>query len=76
MLKVRATVKQKHERESFEGLMRRFKRACEKADILLEVRKREFFERPTTKRKRSKAAAKKREQKRISGDQSRIKRLY
>jgi small subunit ribosomal protein S21 len=76
MLKVRATVKQKHERESFEGLMRRFKRACEKADVLLEVRKREFFEKPTTKRKRSKASAKKREQKRISDDKTKFKRLY
>jgi len=69
-------VELKHERESFEGLMRRFKRSCEKADTLLEVRKREFFEKPTAKRKRKKAAAKKREQKRISGDKSRLKRLY
>jgi len=76
MLKVRATVKRKHENESFESLMRRFKRSCEKADILSEVREREFFERPTTKRKRSKAAAKKREQKRVSGDKTKFKRLY
>lgn len=76
MLKVRAKANRKHDNESVESLMRRFKRSCEKADILIEVRKREFFERPTSKRKRSKAAAKKREQKRISGDKSRLKRLY
>ena len=69
-------VELKHERESFESLLRRFKRSCEKADTLLEVRKREFFEKPTAKRKRKKAAANKREQKRISGDKSRLKRLY
>lgn len=46
--------------ESFEKLMRRFKRAVEKDDILGEVRKREFYEKPTTKRKREKAAARKR----------------
>jgi small subunit ribosomal protein S21 len=46
--------------ESFEKLMRRFKRAVEKDDIISELRKREFYEKPTTKRKREKAAARKR----------------
>lgn len=47
-------------REPFEKLMRRFKRAVEKDDILNELRKREFYEKPTAARKRAKAAARKR----------------
>jgi len=46
--------------ESFEKLMRRFKRAIEKDDTINELRKREYYEKPTTARKRAKAAAKKR----------------
>lgn len=48
------------EGESVEGAYRRFKRACDKAGISAEVRRREFYEKPTTKRKRLAAAAKKR----------------
>ena len=69
-------VERKHERENFESMLRRFKRACEKADILLEVRKREFYEKPSSKRKRKKAAAIKREQKRKSTELTGRKRLY
>lgn len=50
--------------EPFEIALRRFKRSCEKAGILAEVRKREFHEKPTTERKRKLAAAVKRQQKR------------
>lgn len=46
--------------ESFEKLMRRWKRAVEKDDVMGELRKREFYEKPTSKRKREKAAARKR----------------
>ncbi|MFM8481407.1 MAG: 30S ribosomal protein S21, partial [Gammaproteobacteria bacterium] len=45
---------------------RRFKRACEKAGVLTELRRREFYEKPTQERKRKKAAAVKRHQKRSS----------
>jgi small subunit ribosomal protein S21 len=51
--------------EPAEILARRFKRACEKAGILTEMRRREFHEKPTTARKRRKAAAVKRHWKRI-----------
>ena len=64
------------ENEYFDSAMRRFKRACEKAGILTELRKREFYEKPTMERKRKKAAAAKREKKRISREQNRSKRLY
>ena len=46
--------------ESFEKLMRRFKRAVDKDDLINELRKREFYEKPTQKRKRQRAAAVKR----------------
>ena len=46
--------------EHFEKLMRRFKRAVEKDDTINELRKREFYEKPTSQRKRAKAAAVKR----------------
>ena len=53
------------ENEPFEIAIRRFKRACEKAGTLSEVRRREFYEKPTTERKRKKAAAVKRHYKRV-----------
>lgn len=52
----------KHKNESFEGLLRRFKRAVEKSDLLKDLRKYEFYERPGDKRKRAKAAAVKRQE--------------
>ena len=41
----------------FDVGLRKFKKACEKAGIVQEVRKREFYEKPTAKRKRKKAEA-------------------
>jgi small subunit ribosomal protein S21 len=51
--------------EPFEAAMRRFKRAVEKTGLLTELRAREAFEKPTTERKRKKAAAVKRNEKRL-----------
>jgi len=62
--------------EPFDIALRRFKRACEKAGVLSEVRRREFYEKPTTERKRKKAAAVKRHQKKVSREASRRVRLY
>ncbi len=56
------------ENEYFDAALRRFKRACEKAGVLTELRRREFYEKPTQERKRKKAAAVKRHQKRLSRD--------
>lgn len=64
------------ENEPFEVAIRRFKRACEKAGILAEVHRREFYEKPTTVRKRKAAAAVKRHIKRLSRETSRRERLY
>lgn len=52
--------------EPFDVALRRFKRSVEKAGTLPEVRRREFYEKPTAKRKRLKMAAKKRLLKKMS----------
>ena len=62
-------VKLKHEKERFDQLLRRFKKAVDNADTLKEVREREAFEKPTTKRKRAKAAAIKRWKKKLASMQ-------
>lgn len=64
------------ENEPFEVALRRFKRGCEKAGILAEVRRREFYEKPTTERKRKAAAAVKRHMKKVSRDNRRWERQY
>jgi small subunit ribosomal protein S21 len=56
--------------------MRRFKRACEKAAVVTEARAREFYEKPTAERKRKKAAAVKRSQKKVSKELARRVRFY
>lgn len=63
-----AKVKQKHPNESFEQLLRRFKKAVDNADIVKDARKHEFFEQPSSKKKREMAAAVKREEKRKAKD--------
>jgi len=50
--------------ESFESLMKRFKKAVERAGILADYKKSEYFEKPSVKRKRKMAAARKRALKR------------
>ena len=50
----------KHKDERFDSLFRRFKKAVDRDGLIQEVRDREHFEKPSLKRKREKAAAKKR----------------
>lgn len=64
------------ENEPFDVALRRFKRACEKSGILSEIRRREFYEKPTTKRKRNKASAIKRYAKKKARENVTRKRLY
>jgi small subunit ribosomal protein S21 len=64
------------ENEHFDAALRRFKRACEKSGILSELRRREYYEKPTQERKRKKAAAVKRQLKRNSRETNRGVRLY
>jgi len=51
--------------ESFENAMKRFKKQCEKAGILSEIRKREHYEKPSVKKKKKAIAAKKRAMKKM-----------
>jgi small subunit ribosomal protein S21 len=62
--------------EPFEVALRRFKRVCEKSGILSEIRRREFYEKPTSVRKRKAAAAVKRQQKRVMLERSRHLRTH
>lgn len=47
------------ENESFENALRRFKKQCEKAGILSEVKKREYYETPSMRRKKKMIEARK-----------------
>ena len=64
------------ENEPFEYALRRFKRSCEKAGILAETRRREYYEKPTQERKRKAAAAVKRNMRRLSREVTRRQRMY
>jgi len=58
------------EGDSFEAALKRFKKQCEKAGVLAEVRKREAFEKPSVKRKKKAIAARKRNSKKGGGGRS------
>ncbi len=62
--------------EPFEIALRRFRRSCEKAGVFSEMRRREFYEKPTSVRKRKAAAARKRELKKIARVAQRTTRKY
>jgi small subunit ribosomal protein S21 len=53
------------EGETFESALKRFKKQCEKAGILSEVRKREHYEKPSVKIKKKRMAARKRALKKL-----------
>lgn len=53
--------------ESFESAFRKFKKSCEKAGILSEVKKREHFEKPSVSAKKKSIAARKRANKKTRG---------
>ena len=61
------------ENEPFDIALRRFKRSCEKAGVLSEVRRREHYEKPTQVRKRKQAAAVKRQMKRTQRETSMLR---
>ena len=50
--------------EAFEAALRRFKKQCEKAGVVSDLRKREYFEKPSVRLKKKSAAARKKAQKR------------
>lgn len=61
--------------ENINQALRRFKRKIEDAGILEDLRKKEFYEKPTTARKKAKGAAKSRWRKKLEKDQL-PKKLY
>ncbi|SMB92970.1 SSU ribosomal protein S21P [Thermanaeromonas toyohensis ToBE] len=46
--------------ESLDSALRRFKRLCQKAGLMAEMRKREHYEKPSVRRKKKSQAARKR----------------
>jgi small subunit ribosomal protein S21 len=46
--------------EPYESFIRRFRRACEKAGVLRELKRHEYFEKPSVKKKRRMAEARRR----------------
>lgn len=54
-------VKKKYKNESFDAMMRRFKRRCEKNNVLSALKDKEYYEKPSTKRKLAKEIAVKKE---------------
>ena len=63
------------ENEPFDIALRRFKRSCEKAGVLSEVRRREFYEKPTSVRTRKASAAVKRHIKKLQRESRRFERF-
>jgi small subunit ribosomal protein S21 len=61
--------------EPFDKMLRRFKRKIDDAGLLDTLRSKEFYEKPTTARKRAKGAAKARWKKKLR-DQQLPKKLY
>ena len=53
------------ENEPFEVAMKRFKKQCEKAGILSELRRREYYDKPSIRKKKKAAAARKRALKKL-----------
>lgn len=60
--------------ENFEVSLRRFKRLCEKAGILADLRRHEFYEKPTWERKRKKQSAIKRHQKKLMREKTALEK--
>jgi small subunit ribosomal protein S21 len=50
--------------ESFESALKRFKKQCEKAGLLSEIKKRQHYEKPSARRKRKALVARKKAKRR------------
>ena len=62
------------EQENITQALRRFKKKVEESGKLLDLRKKEFYEKPTTQRKREKGAAVARLRKKLQKDVLRAKK--
>lgn len=63
------------EHENINQALRRFKKKIEESGILEDVKKKEFYEKPTSERKRKKSSAKARWRKKLR-DQQLPQKLY
>ena len=63
-------------RESFDSMMRRFRKKCERAGIVAECRKREYYEKPAEKRQRKKNEAKRRAAKALRAQNAPFRRKH
>ncbi len=57
--------------ESIDSALRRFKKECERDGVLTEVKRREFYEKPSEKRKRKALQARKKLLKKLKRQQQR-----
>ena len=64
------------ENEPFDIALRCFRRSCDRAGVITDVRKKEFYEKRTWVNKRMKAAAVKRTHKEMAKNRVHRKRLY
>lgn len=62
--------------EPLDIALRRFRRVCEKAGVITEVRKRKFYEKPTAVRKRKALLAKRRQARRVLNSRAPIPSSY
>lgn len=63
------------EGEPIDRALKRFKKECQKAGIPAEVRRREFFEKPSVRRKRKDEAAARKSRRRMLKQQRRLEKL-
>jgi len=61
--------------DQVEKALRKFKKKVQESGLLQDLREREFYEKPTTARKRAKSSAKRRWQKKLESQQL-PKKLY
>lgn len=61
--------------ETIESALKRFKKECEKAGVLTEIKKREHFEKPSVLRKKKAAAAKRKRDKKNKIARAKAKHL-
>ncbi|MFH1715400.1 MAG: 30S ribosomal protein S21 [Elusimicrobiota bacterium] len=59
------TVVKVRDNESIDEALRRFKRECEKAGVMQEIKKREFYESPSVRRKKKLQEAKRKFRRKI-----------
>jgi len=59
------------ESEPFDNALRKFKKQCDREGILSEVKKREYYDKPSVKKKKKSIAAKKKAAKKFKMSRSR-----